>query len=177
MRNTLHIERTNTFNWNPLGRSSCKEAIEERRSGGARWWQSLSLAMSALSSKSTCLTTEVVASFLCNDLHQDLLQLFNDKILIWTFSALWACWRLTSTGSPASLPSIRGSSLRSSHSQDNIVISRLAGVCAVRGRGQDLRGGDQRRLLRPPGYLLHWDHRHHTLCWPWLQNLLAWRRK
>ena len=41
----------------------------------------------------------------------------------WTpFSAPWACWRRTSTGSPASPPSTRGSSLRSNHSQDHIVI-------------------------------------------------------
>ena len=32
----------------------------------------------------------------------------------------------------------------------------LAGVCAVRGRGHDVRGGDQGRLLRPPRHLLHW---------------------
>ena len=168
MTNTLHIERTNTFNWNPQApvarKPSKREEVQDDdnhcHSPGRPWVQSLPARRRKLKWLphffffvfSTYLSWQ--KSWPVVDHHEP------------PFSAPSACWRRTSTGSPASPPSTRGSSLRSSHSQDHIVIyvhrkrpasmSCLAGDCVVRGRGQDLRGGDQGRLLHPPRHLLHW---------------------
>ena len=55
LTNTLRAKKRNTFNWNPqdpVGRKPARREVVRIKS---RWWQSLSLVTSALSSQSTFL--------------------------------------------------------------------------------------------------------------------------
>ena len=159
-----------------LSSESPKVQLQESHRRGkkcirARWWQLLSLAKSALTSTSTCLTRfKAFASFLFI------------VFVAMNFTKIW--WNLelvVDHQEPflvlcepveggnlqdhqhppwAAEDQVRGkvthsTMLSSTLRSKSDFISLLAGVCAVRGRGDTLQGGDQGRLLRPPCHLLH----------------------
>ena len=117
MTNTFHTKRRNTFKWKSQGPVARKPSKREEVHPSKM--MTITVTRHVGPEFNVYLPDDVSDCLLfgfclcCHELHQELLQFRtftgSSRTL---FSAVWACWRRKSTGSPASPLSSRGSSLR-----------------------------------------------------------------